>query len=193
MAATGRGREGCRQQQECDCAMHAASALGEGEQAVAEADTVADVGPGVVERHREGFGIRHRRSSARPPFPTLHPAGRGDASGGGAVRITDMKVNPASGNVYFSVARGTGAGQPALVKLTRDGNVSAVALKGVPFAKVTIPNPSTASPKGGGAPQVITQMAFVDGKVIRGNRHGMLNAVHMAANMASPEAGAVAA
>ena len=82
------------------------------------------------------------------------------------VRITDVKVNPASGNVYVSVARGTGAGTPALVKVTRDGSVSAVAMKDIPFAKVSIPNPTKAAPKGGGAPEVITQMAFVDGKLI---------------------------
>jgi hypothetical protein len=88
----------------------------------------------------------------------------GDTLGGGSVRITDMKVNPASGNVYISAALGSGAGTPALVKLTRDGNVSAVPLKDVSFAKVTIPNPATAGGKG--PPQVITQMAFVDGKLI---------------------------
>jgi DNA-binding beta-propeller fold protein YncE len=34
---------------------------------------------------------------------------------------------------------------------------------------------------------------FVDGKTVKGNRYGMLNAVHMAANMAHPETGTVAA
>jgi DNA-binding beta-propeller fold protein YncE len=33
---------------------------------------------------------------------------------------------------------------------------------------------------------------FVDGKVIKGNRYGMVNAVHMAANMADPETGGIA-
>ena len=33
--------------------------------------------------------------------------------GGGPVRITDVKVNPASGNVFVSVARGAGNGTPA--------------------------------------------------------------------------------
>jgi len=83
--------------------------------------------------------------------------------GGEAVRITDVKVNPASGNVYVSVSRGTGAGTPALVKIARDGTVSAFAMKDVPFAKVTFPNPATG---GKGPPQVITNMAYVDGKVI---------------------------
>ena len=81
------------------------------------------------------------------------------------VRINDVRVNPASGNVYVALARGTGAGTAALAKVARDGTVTAFALKDVPFAKVSLPNPSTAAPKGGGASEVITQMAFVDGKL----------------------------
>ena len=87
-----------------------------------------------------------------------------DVLGGGAVRITDMKVNPASGNVYISAARGAGAGTPALVKVARDGTVTAVSLKDVMFASVKIPNPSAGGGKGGSA--VITQMAYVNGKLI---------------------------
>jgi len=87
-----------------------------------------------------------------------------DMLGGGEVRITDLKVNPSSGNVYVSAARGTGAGTPVLVKVARDGAVSAVALKDVPFASVKITNPAGAGGKG--PPQVITQMAYVDGKLI---------------------------
>lgn len=80
------------------------------------------------------------------------------------VRINDVRVNPASGNVYVAVTRGAGAGTAALAKVARDGTVTAVALKDVPFAQVSLPNPSTAAPKGG-ASEVITQMAFVDGKL----------------------------
>ncbi len=87
-----------------------------------------------------------------------------DVLGGAAVRITDVKVNPASGNVYASVAMGTGTGTPAIVKVARDGTVSSFALKNVPFASVKIPNPATAGGKG--PPQVITQMAFVQDKLI---------------------------
>lgn len=81
------------------------------------------------------------------------------------VKITDVKVNPASGNVYVSVSRGTGAGTPALLKVARDGTVSAVSLKDVMFSKVALPNPTTAMPKAGPS-EVITQLGFVDGKVI---------------------------
>jgi hypothetical protein len=88
-----------------------------------------------------------------------------DVLGGAAARITDVKVNPASGNVYVSVAVGTGAGTPAIVKVARDGGtVSALSLKNVPFASVKIPNPSTAGGKG--PPQVITNMAYVQDKLI---------------------------
>lgn len=82
------------------------------------------------------------------------------------VTITDVKVNPASGNVFVSATRGTGAGTPAIVKVARDGTVTAVALKDLPFAKVTLPNPTTTVPKGSSAPEVVTQLGFVDGKVI---------------------------
>jgi hypothetical protein len=79
------------------------------------------------------------------------------------VKINDVRVNPASGNVFVGVSRGTGAGAPAIVKVGRDGSVSPLALKDVKFAKVAIPNPAT---KGGkGPPEVITQIAYADGKV----------------------------
>lgn len=64
------------------------------------------------------------------------------------VKINDVRVNPASGNVYVGVSRGTGAGTPALVKVARDGTVTAVALKDVSFSKVAIPNPATGGAKG---------------------------------------------
>jgi hypothetical protein len=87
-----------------------------------------------------------------------------DMLGGAAVEITDMKVNPASGNVYISATVGTGPGAPALIKLTRDGAVSAVSLKDVPFASAKLPNAITEAKKG--PPPAITNMAFVNGKLI---------------------------
>ena len=79
------------------------------------------------------------------------------------VKVTDMKVNPASGNVYLSVTRSASSSVPALVKVTRDGTATAVSLKDIPFASVKLPNPATG---GKGAPAVITQMAFVGDKLI---------------------------
>jgi hypothetical protein len=77
------------------------------------------------------------------------------------VKINDLKVNPASGNIYLAVTRGTGAGTPAIVRITRADAVEAVSLKDVPFAKVTIPNPAM----GKGATTAITNMAFLGDKL----------------------------
>ena len=73
------------------------------------------------------------------------------------VSIKDLKVNPASGNIYLAVAR---AGQAAIVKVTRDGAVEPMNMKDVLFSKVTLPNASDKQ-----RAQSITSMAFLDGKV----------------------------
>jgi hypothetical protein len=82
------------------------------------------------------------------------------------IRITDVKVNPASGNVYVAVTRGTGAGQPALVRITRADKVEVVSLKDVTFSKVKLANPADPAKAKGGAATIITSMGFVDGKLI---------------------------
>src|SRR5579871_2405577 len=79
------------------------------------------------------------------------------------VSVADVKVNPASGNVYLAVGRGKSAAAPAVVVLTRSGEVKPLATKDVMFSKVAIPNPGTGG-KGGPA-GVITSMAFVDGRL----------------------------
>ena len=76
----------------------------------------------------------------------------------GEFKINDVKVNPASGNVYIAVTRGTGQGQPAIVKITRGGELSALSMKDVPMSKVSIPNPAA----GKGATSSITSMQFVN-------------------------------
>jgi hypothetical protein len=78
------------------------------------------------------------------------------------VRINDVKVNPASGNIYLAVTRGTGAGTPAIVKVTRDGSTEPLPLKDVMFAKVTIVNPGKSQREPMGA---ITGMAFLDNRL----------------------------
>ncbi len=82
------------------------------------------------------------------------------------VRINDVKVNPASGNIYLAVTRGTGTGTPAIVKVTRDGNAEPLTLKDVMFSKAAIPNPFDPKPKARGTrADTITAMAFVDGRL----------------------------
>jgi hypothetical protein len=84
----------------------------------------------------------------------------------GDITIADMKVNPASGNVYFSVARGKGASaMPLIVKFDRSGKPSQLELKDIPFASVTLPNPSAGNAKSPRS-DVITSMAFVKGQLI---------------------------
>jgi hypothetical protein len=57
----------------------------------------------------------------------------------GDVVIKDMAVHPRSHHVYLSVQRGRGeAAQPVLVRISRDGAVTDVALDDVPFAAAAI-------------------------------------------------------
>jgi len=76
------------------------------------------------------------------------------------VKINDLKVNPASGNVYLAVTRGTGAGQAAIIKVSRDGTIEPMSLKDVMFAKVSLPSASDKQRN-----LSITSMAFMDGRV----------------------------
>jgi len=77
--------------------------------------------------------------------------------------IADMAVNPASGRVYLSVARGKGPdAAPALIRIERDGKLKAVSLENVTFSKADLPN---APASGNARNEVITDLAFVDGRV----------------------------
>jgi len=77
------------------------------------------------------------------------------------VTVNDVKVNPASGNVYLAVTRGKGAGAPVILKLSRDGKMDEVKLQNVPTASVSLPNVGDKQ-----RASAITGLAFVDGKVI---------------------------
>jgi len=82
------------------------------------------------------------------------------------VRVNEVKVNPASGNVYLAVTRGTGAGTPAIVRIKRDGATEVLPLKDVSYASVAIPNPFDPKPKARGTrADTITGMAFIDGRL----------------------------
>jgi hypothetical protein len=78
------------------------------------------------------------------------------------VLIRDVKVNPASGNVYVSASRGTGPNAaPVILRVTRAGKIEEVPLKDVGFAKATIPNASERQ-----RTEAITHIAYANGKVI---------------------------
>jgi hypothetical protein len=85
--------------------------------------------------------------------------------------IADMVVNPASKRVYLSVARGRGPdATPVIVRTAADNKLEILSLDNIRHSSVAIPNAPAADAKGrGGAPvrlEAITDVAFVDGKVI---------------------------
>lgn len=75
------------------------------------------------------------------------------------VTIADVKVNPTSGNIFIAANRGKSGG-PALLKLTRGGDVEAVSMKDIPFSKVSLGNVTDKQRS-----QAITSMAFLNGKL----------------------------
>lgn len=82
------------------------------------------------------------------------------------ITINDLAVNPASGRAYLSVSRGNGPdASPVLVRVDRAGKVEVVALDNVPFAKATLPNPATGKEARKPRADIITDIAFVDGRV----------------------------
>ena len=79
------------------------------------------------------------------------------------VAVNDMAVNPLSGNVYLSVARGRGPdAAPVLVRIHADGKLEDVSLENVRFAKTDLPNVPTNSRQ---RAEAITDVAFADGRV----------------------------
>jgi hypothetical protein len=75
--------------------------------------------------------------------------------------INDMKVNPASGSVFLSVARGKGPDARAvIVKAGADGKLAEVPLKDIPCASTKLENLA----KGGRNPS-ITSMVFHKGSL----------------------------
>ncbi len=88
-----------------------------------------------------------------------------------AVVINDLAVHPASQNVYLSVSRGRGNDAvPVLLRATKRGALEEVALKDVPFSKVSISNaPEPGAKTSWGAEKrqmTITDLAFVDGELL---------------------------
>jgi hypothetical protein len=82
------------------------------------------------------------------------------------VLINDLKVNPASGNIYISATRGKGPdGTPVIAKLDRSGKLSEVTLKDVNFLSVSLPG-ANLNPSKKGEVESITGIAYIDGKVI---------------------------
>jgi hypothetical protein len=85
------------------------------------------------------------------------------------VTITDLAVHPTSRHVYLAAMRGTGASAaPALLRLDGAGRLDVVALNGLKYTSVALPNAPVANPQARRDPRAasITDMAFDNGQLI---------------------------
>ena len=81
----------------------------------------------------------------------------------GDVTVNDVKVNPASGNVYVAVTRKGMGGGSAILKLGRDKKLTEFPLKDVMMSSVTLANATSNQRQRADA---ITSMAFVNDKLV---------------------------
>jgi hypothetical protein len=85
------------------------------------------------------------------------------------LKINDLAVNPATGNIYVAVTSDKGA---ALVKVDGKGTISEVQLGNIAFAKAALPDapaPGEVQVRGRARnlrAEVITDIAFVDGQLL---------------------------
>ena len=85
------------------------------------------------------------------------------------IRINDVAVNPASGQVYVSVARGRGAdATPVICRVTTNGDVEEFSLDNVKFSKASLPNAPADREGRRGNPRMesITDIAYVQEQVV---------------------------
>lgn len=84
------------------------------------------------------------------------------------ITISDLAVNPLTGNVFLSVSK---AGSAALIKIAADGKLSQVSLQKVPMQKIELPNApedkEVVTKRGPSNPRgdSITDIAYAEGKV----------------------------
>lgn len=85
------------------------------------------------------------------------------------VRIVDLAVNPTSGTVYLSVARGNGPeADAAILVLDAEEKLSELSLLGSSHTKAVLPNAPESSQGRRGDPRMmaITDIAYMDGRMI---------------------------
>jgi hypothetical protein len=86
------------------------------------------------------------------------------------ILLHDIKVNPLSKYVYLSVSRGRGLDAiPLILRMDAAGKFTEFSLENVAYSTASLPNPPVSNPKAdyrNPRLETITQLAFVDGKVI---------------------------
>jgi hypothetical protein len=83
------------------------------------------------------------------------------------ISIRDIAVNPSSKNVYISVSRGKSTDPiPVLLKLDTAGKLSEVKLDNVKYATASLPNAPAATGKASSRLDTITEVRYVNGKVL---------------------------
>ncbi|HLI67900.1 MAG TPA: hypothetical protein VKU90_16165 [Caulobacteraceae bacterium] len=87
------------------------------------------------------------------------------------VRVPDIAVNPASGNVYLAVARGAGADAEALIlKVDRSGAITELDQDATPHTSIALvdqPDADKVDRRGNALrTDTITDLGYVDGKVV---------------------------
>lgn len=84
--------------------------------------------------------------------------------------INDIKVNPASKNIYLSISRGRGLDAiPVILRINSSGKITEFPLDHVTYSTAVLPNPPVSNPRAdyrNPRLETITQVAYVDGKVI---------------------------
>jgi len=79
------------------------------------------------------------------------------------ILINDVKVNPASKNIYISASRGKGPdAAPLLLRVSTAGKIELLSLDRVKYAMVTLPDPADSKAR----VNTITQIAYVNGNVL---------------------------
>jgi hypothetical protein len=149
-----------------------------------------DMGPAPVSLGVLAFGPGAVLFAADTQAATIYALELGDQSAGGkagagdvtaidqkiaavlgtdaaAISVKDLVVHPTTRNAYLSVMRGQGAdARPALLRIDGDGKISVVALDRVKYTKVTLPNPPSADGARNQRADAVTDMAFVDGRLM---------------------------
>jgi len=85
------------------------------------------------------------------------------------IRIVDLAVNPLSGKVYLSVARGSGPdANAAILVLDASEELSELSLAGTKLSKAELPNSpkSEQTRRGNRRMMTVTDIAYLDGQVI---------------------------